>query len=130
MTAQIKLDEIVKTPDIKGKFGRAWRADIAEAQRAANVRPEDDGSVVMWIVEAPWAHLIWHSYAVILVHLRPMPDVRPIKFYLAAATHEIWLYALDPNQPRQPMIEFGQPKWLTPMNFGTSRREPAAIAAR
>ena len=70
------------------------------------------------VVEAPWAHPIWHSYAVILVHLRPLPDGRPTKFYLAAATHEIWLYALDPDQPRQPMIEFGQPKWLTPMNFG------------
>jgi hypothetical protein len=121
MRAPIK-DLIVKAPDIVGPHGKAWRCDLAELLRTQNVKADDNAGLVQWIAEAPWAHPIWHSYMLTLMHLRPMPDNRPTQFYLEGATHEMWLYALDPEGKREPVI-LGAPlgrdtcQPLTPMNF-------------
>jgi hypothetical protein len=63
-----------------------------------------DTSVAVWIVEAAWAHPIWHSYVAVLVHLRAAPGVPEPLIYLQGATHEIWLYALAHDRPREPGI--------------------------
>src|SRR5689334_15922965 len=87
-------DKVAKTPDLVGRYGRAWRADLAEGRRRHNVNPELDAALVLWVIEAPWARPAWHSYALMLAHLRPTPHLHPPKIHLDGATHELWLYAL------------------------------------
>src|SRR5215831_4724961 len=87
-------DQITATPDIIGHHGRAWKCHLDEGRRIKDARPEDDATLAHWVIEAPWAHPCWHSYSLVLIHLRPMPDGRETKFYLPCASHEMWLYAL------------------------------------
>jgi hypothetical protein len=118
ITAEIK-DQITTPPAIEGKHGRAWRCDLAEGRRRKGFAAEDDATLIAWVIEAPWAHPAWHSYELILLHLRPMPDRRQTIFYLDEATHELWLYALNPDKDRNHLIATGiaTDEWLTPGNF-------------
>lgn len=97
-------DTVSKLPDVSGKHGRAWMCDMAAGLKTLGHRPEDDARVVHWVIEAPWAHPCWHSYSILVVHLRPMPDNRPTKFYLDGATHEMWVHSMNPDFPRDKLI--------------------------
>lgn len=135
--ADIKTPVTLK-PDIEGPHGRAWRVDLAALRRTlglteAEVR-EKDATLGIWIVEAPWAHPIWHSYAIFLVHLRPMADERATKLYFEGATHEFWLYAYEPDIDRRAVIEgklAPSKGCMTPLNFAAQIAmddDPQAIA--
>lgn len=63
-------------PVVAGAHGKAWRCDVDEMRRRMSTKAEEDGTLDFWIVEAPSAHPMWHSYLVGLVHLRPLPDGR------------------------------------------------------
>jgi hypothetical protein len=110
-------DPVSAPPIVSGPVGRAWLCDIDAVRRALNTKPERDPVLADWVVEAPWAHPAWHSYAVVLVHLRPLPD-RQTMFYLDGATHELWVLALDPNKDRNKIL-IGRERnyWLQPINF-------------
>jgi hypothetical protein len=105
-----------------GNF-KAWRLDWASKLRASGFDPAHDGAVASWIIQAPWAHPVWNSYWLHFVHLRPIDrgeGVIPTIFYLEGATHELWLYALDPETPLE--ISIGNEKMpavLTPKNFAS-----------
>lgn len=43
---------------------------------------------------------MWHSYHLSCSHLRPSPPLPPPRFYLAGATHELIVAALDPAERR------------------------------
>lgn len=117
-------DPIEKTPDVLGPHGRAWMCDTAEARRIKKVNPEDDATLAIWLIEAQWAHPIWHSFVLFLVHLRPMPDGQKTKFYVEDATHEFWLYALDPGKSRHPFLQTAiDPAVLLPINFAAQFHE-------
>lgn len=107
-----EFDPISKPPAVVGPHGKAWTVDLEKALALHHVKPEDDACLVHWIVEAAWAHPLWHSYSIVLIHLRPLPDGRPTKFYLEGATHEIWVYAINPDSRREELIETGNPQWL------------------
>lgn len=102
-----------------GPHGKAWLCDLKAARRKHGVTPEQDATLDHWLIEAAWAHPIWHSYSLVLVHLRPLADGRKTLFYLPDATHEIWLYALDPEADREKAIADGTAlgSWLAPKNF-------------
>ncbi len=112
-------DPVTAQPSISGEHGKAWLCDLAFGRELKNIREEDDATLAHWIVEAPWAHPGWHSYSIVLVHLRPMADDRPTTFYLDDATHEMWVFALDPEMDRNPIILTGivAGSWLQPKNF-------------
>lgn len=112
MTVKVEPLETV----VSGPF-RAWHLDHRGALAQAGIDVDSDASIASWIVQAPWAHPAWHSYWLYVCHLRPMPDDRLTKFYLEGATHELWLYALDPKAPLQQMIDEAMPRFLTPINF-------------
>jgi hypothetical protein len=114
---QPKLDPVDTPPTITGREGRAWAIDFIKAYESAGKDRTSGAEVAGWIIEAAWAHPFWHSYWLQVVHLRPMPDDRPTKIYLEGATHELWLYALNPEKPRQAMLDGGQVYWLDPINF-------------
>lgn len=113
------MDEITAKPDITGEYGKAWKCDLDEARRIMGKNPSDDATLIHWLVEAPWAHPAWHSYSLVLIHLRPMDDSRETKFYLPCASHELWVYAVNPDANRQEMITEGfvEGMWLSPKNF-------------
>jgi hypothetical protein len=112
-------DPITATPVIQGKHGRAWLCDNENGRRIKNIDPQDDGTLAHWIIEAPWAHPVWHSYSLVLIHLRPMRDHRRTMIYLDDATHELWLYAINPDSDRNKMLATGivDADWLQPKNY-------------
>ena len=82
-------------PQINGPHAQAWKYDL-DAFREANKTSRADSSVASWVIRAPWANPLWHSYALHLLHLRPLPGFGPPRIFLQGATHEIALFALDP----------------------------------
>jgi len=124
-------DPIAKVPDIAGTAGKAWQIDLKALRQNLGCSERDDAMVAVWVVEAPFANPFWHSYAMVLVHLRPLADARPTKFYLDGATHEMWLAALNPDVPRARAI-LGMETWapLAPLNFAAQIKEASDDAAQ
>lgn len=114
----------------------AWRLDWSAKLRAEGYEPAHDAGLASWIIQAPWAHPTWHSYWLHVVHLRPIDrGSGPIetKFYLAGATHELWLYALNPDVPLAEIVGEAKPFecTLTPKNYADQlilENDEAAIA--
>jgi hypothetical protein len=123
-------DPIVATPNKQGPVGKAWTIDVPAVLTSLGIdRP--DAALVSWLIEAPWAHPVWHSYNLVLVHLRPVDGMEPPKVYRAGGTHEFWLYALDPEEPREALLTRSRVRWLYPANFAAQLVEAddeAAIA--
>lgn len=109
-------DLIAIRPTFLGPRGRAWEIDVDACYALKGINRRDGADIAGWLIEAPWAHPIWHSYCLVLIHLRPKRGYMT-KFYLDDATHEFWVSALDPEQARQPQIETGAWRALTPINF-------------
>lgn len=65
-----------------------------------------------WIIRAEWAHPLWHSYGVLLYDLTTPGHSDPA-VYLEGATHELMIFALDPDHPAEPPLKF-----LKPANHG------------
>ncbi len=119
-----EADPITAVPILVGPGGRAWKSDVTAMIRAVErERPDlarEDSTLAHWVVEAPWAHPAWHSYAIVLIHLRPIPGGREPVFHMREATHEMWVIALDPETTRQDLIDGRKlPKspYLSPVNF-------------
>jgi len=115
-----EMDPITTLATIVGPETRAWQIDLTAARDRARLAP--DAVVAHWLIEAPWAHPVWHSYSIVCVHLRPQPD-QPLKIYMDGATHEMLVLALSPKGARQRLLEYaafgchGAPQYLTPINF-------------
>jgi hypothetical protein len=125
-------DPITAAPVISGPHGRAWLCDLANGLKQKGFKPEDDACIAHWIIEAPWAHSAWHSYSIVLVHLRPMPDGRRTLIYLDEATHELWVHAMAPDHDRNKVLATGIPTgaWLSPKNFASQFIEISDELAR
>lgn len=121
-------------PDLAGTVGQAWLCDLNAVRRKAGVGgavgDDKDGCIAHWLIEAPWAHPIRHTYSLAVVHLRPMG--KPIKFYMPNATHELWLYATHPDFDREKAIAGGNYSgmWLEPINFSAQFVEISDDLAR
>lgn len=111
--------EIVDLPPaFTGAAGRAWTVDLDAAYVRLGRARAEGAEVCAWVVEARWAHPVWHSYWIDLAHLRPVAGhQRPFTVYLAGATHELVLMALDPDALLRPMIGGGPVQALAPVNF-------------
>jgi hypothetical protein len=125
------LDPMTTPPERFGIAGRAWRVDLAAYRRAQGLAEEDPGVLVHWIVEAPRAHPLWHSFSLSLIHLRPHPVLPEPTLYADGVTHEVLLQVLDPAEPREPLLDGARPRWLQPANYAgqvTEASDEAAIA--
>ena len=91
------LDMVLPEPWLVGHLGRAWRCDLDAAKRNDG-RPDSTATIGMWVIEAKYAHPIWHSYILAICHLRPIEGVPPAVLAMHGATHEFWLAALDPEK--------------------------------
>lgn len=112
------MDRIITSPTMTGLHGRAWELDMAEARRNFGV-DKDDSTVGVFCVEAPYGHPIWHSYMLSMIHLRPLVgQSRLPTINRPGATHEIMVFALDPERQREPFITAkDHPHLLRPANF-------------
>ena len=96
---------------IEGAIGRAWIMPIEPRT------PDQTATLATWIVHAPWAHPIWSQYAVTLIHLRDIQGVKPAHKYDPRATHEVQVWALDPEARLRPGDPPKPRMLLTPQNF-------------
>jgi hypothetical protein len=122
-------DRITTPPTATGRYGRAWEIDLPATLAKRGAKAETSSGVVSWVVEAPWAHPFIHSHYLYVCHLRANPAVPPPIIHLPGATHEFWLYAIDPSQPRQPMIETGAVVGMHPITFAAQLVEASDEAA-
>ncbi|NEI52689.1 hypothetical protein GR217_34285 [Rhizobium leguminosarum] len=90
----------------------AWKQTTSDASGIFNAA---------WIIEAPFAHPFWHQYALFLYDLTtPRPGDPPLNLHLPGATHEMLLYALDPDHPieRDAHLTPEKIRRLEPANYG------------
>lgn len=127
--SQHAIDAVSTPPSLTGKTAKAWLVDLEALFRNTNSDFLSNSAVALWVIECSWAHPIWHSYLMTLIHLRPLEKcAKDVKFYLKGATHEMWIHALDPDGNRQALIN-GRPSgevcpMLTPINFTAQFIEP------
>lgn len=110
-------DWVGVTPDVFGHGGRAW-----EVKREKLTYPMSPGAaastVCSWVIEAPWAHPVWHSYTLALAHLRPIEGEPDPWIGKPGASHQFWLFALQRDVPRRPaVVGEALPAMLHPVNF-------------
>lgn len=123
-------DPITIAPDLADAGGKAWRVDLDRARQQTNARP--DATVACWIIEAPWAHPWWHSYCLYVLHLRPAAGVDNPTMHLAGATHELGLWALNPDRDRNELLDFRRAvtaHFLSPINFAAQFKADSDEAA-
>jgi hypothetical protein len=109
-------DPISAAPTIDGPRARAWLLDFSH-------QTTPHSGVSGWLVEAPWAHPLWHSYRISLIHLRPVPGLPAAHITLHGATHEMMVFALDPDAPREGILTGGPCPILRPTNFAAQMIE-------
>jgi len=119
-------DVITTPPTIETEYARIWHITPLDQET-----PKRLLGTGLWLIEAPWAHPFWHSYALSLINLAVVPPDAPYPpiIYLPGATHEMVLLALDPESPRQPMIDGLDFRLLTPANFAAQMIMPDDAAA-
>lgn len=104
--------DLIKTPPrIEKDDTRVWLCKLNTELGPA--------AIATWLVEAPWAHPVWHSYVVCLYHLRNIEgEKEPPIIHRPNATHEFCVMAFDPDKDRNIVIETGDVKGiLVPFNF-------------
>lgn len=85
-----------------------------------------------WLVSAPWAHPLWHSYAFLLYDLTT-PLEKPSFKKREDVTHEMLVYAMHPD--RKPHVASDMKDWnldgccLRPANHGYQFAAPSHEAA-
>lgn len=105
------MDEITTLPDMMGPVGRYWKLTKFPSERS--------NFYAMYLVEAPFAHPIWHSYLFSLVDLVWRPGDASLNIHLEGATHEFVVTAMHPSISRQKLIEGDRTHCIqfTPANF-------------
>ncbi len=119
------MTPVATAPHLDMPHGKAWLLDMPAIRRRLPTGHQD-AAVAVWLVEAPWAHPVWHSYSVSLIHLRPLPGLSEPTRYLALATHELIVSALDPDGDRDRLLAEGcgpHCRWLLPANFAAQMVE-------
>lgn len=71
-----------------------------------------------WVIDAPWAHPIWHQYLVVTFSLAPAQEGHEPTIYRPGMTHEMHVWAVDPDTPVTVWKERPEGCLLQPMNHG------------
>lgn len=117
-----------------GVCGAAWEVDVEAFRRTLGNTADDDALLTSWIMEVPEAHPVWNSYLIFMLHLRPLPGRAEAIIHLTGATHEMELWAIDPDAKRGAIILGETNPWpwvLHPGNFAAqlvAADDTAAIA--
>lgn len=100
---------MIKETEIKGPFGVAWPFDM-------EVLGKDSALVTCHAVKVPWANNLWDTYVIAMMHLRPMPGKPDADIRLPGATHEVMVFAMQPEYRFNPAKTFVG-HTLSPTNF-------------
>jgi hypothetical protein len=115
-------------PTLRGKLGDAWLIDLRAVARRRGLVDDPRAAVTLpaWIASAPYAHPIWSSYMICTISLRETPGVPKAKVSMEGATHEVMVFAIDPDC--RPAVD-DIPRLLHPVNFAGQFIEPSDEAA-
>lgn len=61
-------------------------------------KPDVSATVAMWFLDCPGQSPAWRHYNLTIIHLRPIPGVKPAHISRPGASHEVMLVALDPDK--------------------------------
>jgi hypothetical protein len=90
-----------------GPAGSAYEIDIADHSNA---------TVASWFLDCPGQSPLWQHYVLSIIHLRAEEGLPEPVIHVPHATHEVWLYALDPTQ--HPSLKITSSRVpMTPFNF-------------
>jgi hypothetical protein len=104
-------------PDIEG-VASAWKVDINSMRATRGVTPDQCSGLAEWVVHASWSHPIWPFVSVMLIHLRDIPGMPPPFIKLPGATHEVMVFAMDPDKyPPHLDTDYPVGRFLSPGNF-------------
>lgn len=78
---------------------RCWKL----AKRDTGV-PDHQASCAAWLVNGPF-HPFWRWWQLAIVHLRPIPGVKPAHVQFPGASHEVLIASIDPTRLREPDVE-------------------------
>lgn len=64
--------------------------------------PAQAATLATWFLRCPGQSPAWDRYLLSIIHLRDLPGVPPAEVRVPGATHEVLLFALDPEPDPQP----------------------------
>ena len=98
---------------ITGPFGIAREYDTDFMFKQIGQR---DATLAMFAIKVPWANMLWQWYFVHIAHLRGVQGFPKPIFTLPGATHEVVIYALNPEYDFNARRNPGE-SLLHPVNF-------------
>lgn len=122
----------MREPDFKGIAGRAWKIPHPK-----DGPPDWAATISVYLLNVPGAHPFWSFWALSVIHLRPIPGVRPAVITTPNASHEFMIVSIDPDwKPDEIVDDLGFSKglpFLTPVDvvqqFIVGNDEQAAALA-
>lgn len=97
----------------EGNAGRGFRAELLPADDRPNV--DSITCLGRWNLYLPGQNPFWTRYTLGVVHLRDSKAISPAKKHFPEATHEIDVFAVDPDFPEEKFAEGGTAP-LEPIN--------------
>lgn len=123
----------MKQPDFEGPRGKMWKVLLPTTPQ----KPDYVATLGCWILSIPGAHPWWHGYMLSIISLADIPGVSPATKHYPEATHEIVVFALDPDVelPDPDNAKDFRPAFLTPANLveqihGVTDEQATGIAER
>lgn len=86
----------------EGKTLRGPAGTAIELHPVELDRPDQAATLATWWLECPGQSPAWSHYVLSIIHLRPIPGVKPAHVRVPGATHEVMLLALDPAKEPRP----------------------------
>lgn len=103
-----------RKPDGEGAAGRWWQVSLTEEQKAD---PRAAIGSRLYIVDQPGVNIFWSEYGLFLIDLvTEIEGVDPAKKRFPEATHELIIFALNPDRAHDP-DDFDPNNHLTPPNL-------------
>lgn len=86
---------------------------------AVEVTSEHPATITSFFLHCPGQSPAWSDYCLAVVHLRPVEGVREPVINVPGATHEVLLFALDPDGKNGLALSTDPDSWgiLTPLNL-------------
>ena len=103
----------MRAPDIHGPVGYIW--EVPMELPGGRGKPDWDASLACWLLRSPHFHPAWTWWSMSLIHLRPLPNVKPPVIRMQGATHEFLVMSCDPSGGEPDVDDISKaPKLLTP----------------